>query len=304
MQKIPFEVNPVHCVDTDLIRDNARENISLIDSWLQVAEPHNDVAWLMSGGPTLRRRFEEGFFTPSDFQNKDSCHKIICVKHSLPVLRDFNVVPYVCVTLDPRPIKEKSTHGILRQNLYEAAHKDTIFLVASMTDPSVTKFLLERGNRVVGWHVANGTLEGIKGVEFAVGGGSCASSRALYIADILGFRKQRLVGYDGSYLKDDLPSDLGPKTVQSISMSFDRKYLNLDIGSYRFYTTGELAAQAQDLEKILKTQDLKADIAVVGTDPEETLMGALYDAAERRNPVMRLSLHRNTYQEILEGFNT
>ena len=81
---------------------------------------------------------------------KATNNKVFCVKHSYPKLLKNGIKPFACVILDPRPIEGVSTHNIVRKDLFKKIDKSTIFLVASMTDPSVTKHLLSKGANVKG----------------------------------------------------------------------------------------------------------------------------------------------------------
>ena len=68
----------------------------------------------------------------------------MCVKHSYPHLLANGIKPWACVVLDPRSIEGESTHGIVRKDLFKTIDPSTKFFIASMTDPSVTKYLIEK----------------------------------------------------------------------------------------------------------------------------------------------------------------
>ena len=54
--------------------------------------------------------------------------------------------------VDPRPVTGLSTHGIVRTDLFKTVDPSTLFLVAGMTDISVTNLLLEKHAQIIGWH--------------------------------------------------------------------------------------------------------------------------------------------------------
>jgi hypothetical protein len=56
------------------------------------------------------------------------------------MLLEAGIQPWACVILDPRPITGTSTHGIVRQELFKEIDPHTKFFIASMTDPTVTRF--------------------------------------------------------------------------------------------------------------------------------------------------------------------
>ena len=84
--------------------------------------------------------------------------KTMCVKHSYPHLLANDIKPWACVVLDPRSIEGESTHGIIRKDLFKTIDPSTKFFIASMTDPSVTKYLIEKKANVYGWHAFTESL--------------------------------------------------------------------------------------------------------------------------------------------------
>jgi hypothetical protein len=115
--------------------------------------------------------------------------------------------PWGCIVLDPRPIDGESTHGVLRKDLFENIDKRTIFFVASMTDPSVTRHLIEKGATIIGFHAYSNAIQRVAAEEdfpldpdtVYITGGTCAATRAVGLLHTLGFRQATMIGLDGSF---------------------------------------------------------------------------------------------------------
>ena len=133
--------------------------------------------------------------------------KVLCVKHSYPKLLEHGIKPWACVVLDPRPITGTSTHGVVRKDLFKTIDPSTKFFVASMTDASVTDYLIERKAKIWGWHEFTESLrdpeEQKKGIQnnivtlnkdlglpegtTLITGGTCAAMRAIGMLHTMGF---------------------------------------------------------------------------------------------------------------------
>ena len=222
--------------------------------------------------------------------------KIIAVKHSYGKLLEHNIKPWACVVLDPRPITGKSTHGIIRKDLFKNIDPSTKFFVASMTDPSVTKYLIERKADIWGWHAFTESLrdpeEQKKGIHnnvvtlnkdlglpegtTLITGGTCAAMRALGIMHTMGFRFFELFGYDSNM---EEPTEEQKKEMTGAEDEQPRpKYFKVSVGKEEFWTTGELLALAQDCEKYFNESPMEMDINFHG---QGTLVSALWKLSSR-----------------------
>tara|TARA_R100000306_G_scaffold62194_2_gene67535 strand:- start:18 stop:2228 length:2211 start_codon:yes stop_codon:yes gene_type:complete len=258
---VPIVVNPIDCVDKEEIYTNIDENLKLIDTWLgKKYHWHRETALVCSGGPSLsesiqaiKKEMVPALSVPP--------RRIICVKHSYPVLLREGIVPWGCIILDPRPLDGTSTHGVVRKKLFENFNDRTIFFVASMTEPSVTKFLLEKGARIIGWHAFSQAVAKQKVMEnkMLVTGGTCAAMRSVGLFHTLGFRDFKLYGFDSCLAQ--APSE----KEQKLQIEGRAKFLEVNVGSKTFWTTGELLAQAQDFEKLVQRFDVDLDIDVLGS---------------------------------------
>ena len=213
--------------------------------------------------------------------------KVVCVKHSYPLLLSHGIKPWVCTILDPRPVTGLSTHGIVRTDLFKTVDPSTLFLVAGMTDVSVTKLLIEKHAQIIGWHayseaVVNGVPDLAKDITW-ITGGTNAAMRSVSIMHTLGFRDFKLHGFDFS-LKEE------PKDPEKLDEEGQKSFLKVNVDKESFWTTGELLAGAQDLEKFFDTRPKDITLSLHG----EGLGGTLW----KTNGSKKLSPN---YKDVLYG---
>jgi hypothetical protein len=242
-----FKVAAKTCVSDDEVLSNVEQNINLLEgfSWLKPCVPHAKHAVIVSAGPSVFKRQEE---IRELAEREDTV--IFCVKHSLLKLKSIGVTPDFCVVLDPRPITGISTHGAYREDLFREAPESVKFLVASMTHPSVTKFLIDKypPKNIIGWHaMVKVTMKHPK-TDTLIHEGTSSATRSIGIARVMGFRNITLVGFDSSLEKE--PSDL--EKMYTLKENGQPQFIPLKVGGEEggttYWTTGELSAQAQDLE--------------------------------------------------------
>lgn len=292
------------------IEDNIQANLELFPRWVEVdpekrnARP-NETAWLIGGGPSLTDAFASGFITQDMFrggsERNGETHSLWLCKHALPYFRSWTV-PLNVIALDPRPIDGISTHDKRRIDLYESAPVGTVFYLASMTNPSVTKFLMDRGYDVCGWHATSNALakfntetkriieknfhEIVQTGAISITGGTSSLLRAVGLCkEAFGISRFRLLGLDSSLrlsaLEKQAASD--PDSVwrterDEITGSIKRMEVAYGVGNKPLWSTGELVAQAQDLDSMLKSaKQFGVDIKIVGTDKASSLAGQLWD---------------------------
>lgn len=284
----PIRVIPQDSRPAPEILVNIESNLKRIDKWLQKCRVHQDVLEIVSGGPSAKQYLSEladRQLMQVEYESPRR-HRVICVKHSHQWLLDAGIVPWMCVLLDPRPMDGISTHGFKRRDLLKEIHPDTLYLVASMTDPSVVDHLLEKKARIIGWHAYSNVSKQVKLPEgqFYVTGGTSAAMRSVGIGHTLGFREFHLYGYDSCY--PDPPVNW--KDIKEDGK--DRpKYLPIKVGENgaTHVTSGELLAQAQDIEELLRKADPEMQLVMRGagigqdlfdTNPRPTLpnYGDLY----------------------------
>ena len=282
---VPIIVHPRDCVPKDFIRDNIKSNLKLIDKWLGKFPMHKGNVILVSGGPYLNINKLK-----THIRNNPTS-KIVCVKHSYRTLVDNGILPWACIVLDPRPITGMSTHGVIRKDLFKKIEKKTKFFVASMTDPSVTKYLIKKGADIHGWHAFTESLRdpaeqkktiknnsvtlnpdiGIPQGATLITGGTCAAMRALGIMHTMGFRFFDLFGFDCNM--EEPTEEQKKETTGAEDEEPKPKYFQVGVDSIQYWTTGELLAMAQDCEKTFNEPVMEMDLNFYG---EDTLVAALW----------------------------
>lgn len=230
-----IQVKPVDSVDSSEQLQHIAENTAAIQNWIGCYQAHSGVALLVSAGPTLTAHLE-------DIRAKQAAGAhIFAVKHAFPVLKAAGITPDWTVILDPRPVDGRSTHGIIRTELFTDAGPSDRFLFASMTHPSVRRLLEEKHVQLYGWHAHTQSTMNAKPDAFNTGlvvaGGTCSATRIPMLAFIMGFRRFEFYGYDFFY----------PEETSQDSVKQQLMRVNLGNEQRSFLTTGELVAAMQDL---------------------------------------------------------
>ncbi len=259
-QTVPFLINPVPCVQTASEDINIRMNLDAIQRWISVCAPNDEKVIICSAGPSLEK------YIPRIKEYVEKGYKVSCVKHSLPVLVKAGITPDYCVVLDPRCVIGHSTHGEKRIDLYRQAPDSTVFFIASVTDFRTVDFLLRNNKKVVGWHRFVDALKAYPNLQPQLGGGSCSALGSIGLFFALGFREMILVGFDSSYNEE-------PKKTKLKTFQFGSKYEP----QTKFIATGELGAQAQEIEDLISKnmQLIKFDVW------SEGLGGTIWKYAQR-----------------------
>ena len=283
LTRVPIVVTPKDSRPKEEIINNVLENKKLIKDfdWIKTSKINNETAIIVSGGTST------DWWEVKDRIAKTN-GKVFCVKHSYPKLLEQGIQPFACVILDPRPIDGVSTHGVVRKDLFNKVDDQTIMLVASMTDPSVTKHLIKKGANVKGWQAYSDALRdmsvtdkivvdkttGIEEGSTLITGGTCAAMRTIAIAHTLGFRNFELFGFDCSV--GEITEEMKKETTDTEKQR--PKYMQVETGGKKFWTTGELLAMAQDCEKLFDNDQMDMGINFHG---EGTLAAAVWEASKR-----------------------
>jgi|TARA_R110000824_G_scaffold60572_3_gene161818 hypothetical protein len=305
--QVPIIVNPKDCVPKEDIMDNVKNNMKLIPTkhWVDKTRNTKDVGIIVSGGPSTD--WDELRSVIKEEEKNGAKARIMAVKHSYPTLLKQGFIPWGCTILDPRSLEGKSTHGIVRRTLFKTISKETLFFIASMTEPSVTRYLLKKKAKLIGWHAYTQALQknieeqknaaqsgnkaklivekdlGIEEGATLITGGTCAAMRTIGIMHTLGFRKFHLFGFDCNV------SEPSKKNLSELSEEGAPKFMQVSVDDHPFWTTGELLAMAQDCEKIFERDDVDLDLEFHG---KETLVAALWNKS--------ISQKKITYQELLD----
>jgi len=290
LKRVPIVVHPRDCVSKDYIKNNIQTNMNLLDpkKWISKHSPHREKGIIVSAGPYLDYKELKKFIR----ENPDS--KVVTVKHAYPHLLKNKINPWGCVVLDPRAITGKSTHNIVRKDLFKTIDPNTNFFIASMTDPSVTNFLLDSDARIWGWHAFTDSLReeeeqgaviqnqqvklneelGIPQGATLITGGTCAAMRAIGMLHTMGFREIHLFGFD--CCRDEPSKEEMTETVGDIEggETPKPKYIQVNVKDKTYWTTGELLAMAQDCEKVFSDAALDGILSFHGKD---TMVADLWD---------------------------
>jgi hypothetical protein len=300
LTRMPIVVTPKDSRPKQEIIDNVKENMKLIDdfNWLKHGKINTETAFVVSGGDSVDYNLLRG-------RLGETSGKVFCVKHSYLKLIENGIQPYACVILDPRSIEGTSTHGIVRKDLFKTIDDQTLFLIASMTDPSVTNYLIKKGANIKGWQAYSDAIRDMgvkekvvvdKGTGIGEGatlvtGGTCAAMRTISLAHILGFRNFELFGFDCSISNVTKEMEKEKIVVESDDKKEEKpKYMRVEINGSKFWTTGELLAMAQDCEKLFDSNEPEMSITVHG---EDTLVSEVYKISKRGK--------EKHYEEILNA---
>jgi len=274
----PLMVQARDCVDQSALHQNIAENIKLMDKMFEPCAPHRGRVLIVSAGPST----EKNLALVKAEQEKGTT--IVCIKHSLPMLMAAGIVPDACVILDPRDLNGTSTHNIVRKDLFKNLDTEkTIFYVASMTNTSVTKYLIERGAKVVRWDATVADIHTFfkYQVQLSIPGGSCSAIRAVGLFKLFGFFDFAILGFDCCF-------DSTPKDVTAMLPDGRPKYFKTIIHGQEFLTTGELVALTQDIERLINNPHPDIMLEILGGG----IPKVLYDNRKKQK----------TYEEMLKGF--
>jgi len=296
LKRVPIIVNPRDSVPREYITNNIQTNMKLIgdNQWVSKHPAHKEMGVIVSAGPYI------DYVALKKFLKKNPEAKVLTVKHAYPHLLANGIKPWGCVVLDPRPITGKSTHNIIRQTLFENLDTSTKFFVASMTDPSVTEFLLEKKASIYGWHAYTDSLRqqheqgkeiinqqvkvednlGIPQGATLITGGTCAAMRAIGVFHTMGFRNIHLWGFD--CCRDKPTAEEQTETTGDVEGGEvpKPKYIEVNVEEKTYWTTGELLAMAQDCEKVFSDQGMDGVLEFHG---ENTMVGDLWKINQKRD---------------------
>ena len=282
VKRVPIIVHPRDSVPKEYITSNIQTNLKLIDEdkWIVKHPAHRDKGIIVSGGPYI------DYDELKAFIKDNPTSKMLAVKHAYPNLLKNGIVPWGCIVLDPRPVEGVSTHNIVRKDLFKDVSSDTMFFVASMTDPSTTKHLKDNGANIWGWHAFTDSLReeeergnqitnnvvklneelGIPQGATLITGGTCAAMRGIGMFHTMGFRDVHLFGFD--CCRDEPTDEEKTETTGDLEggETPKPKYIEVNVEDKTYWTTGELLAMAQDCEKVFADPGLEGVLTYHGKD--------------------------------------
>lgn len=181
---LPAQLELVGNTTGDAIKANIQRSESMNGRWLQAAAPHDGVAVICAGGPSLKEEMASIAAHVSTGGKVFSCNAVPSVLSLFGIKSDYHVM------LDARAANEAFVAG---------AGKDTVCLYSSQCDASVHS---AAGDRLTLWHPAfPGILDIVgTGKERAyIGGGTTCGMKAATIAWAMGYRAIHLYGFDSCY---------------------------------------------------------------------------------------------------------
>ena len=295
LKSVPIIVHPRDCVPKDYISNNIKTNMTLIDpkKWVTKHAGHHEKAAMISAGPYLDYKELKKFIK----DNPDA--KLLTVKHAYPNLLKNGIVPWGCILLDPRPITGVSTHNVVRKDLFKKIDLKTNFFLASMTDPSVTNFMIDKEVNLFGWHAFTDSLrsETEQGTQIQnqqvkladdlnipqgatlITGGTCAAMRGIGMLHTMGFRDIHLFGFDccrDEPTKKEMTETTGDIEGGEVPKP---KYIQVTVKEKDYWTTGELLAMAQDCEKVFQDEGLEGVLTFHGKD---TMVSDLWEIQQSK----------------------
>jgi len=244
----PIEIKTKNCVPHENIQANIHYNVTLLDKWAAPCRTNDRTVVFCSGGPSLKDYFD-------DISKAREGNLLACVKHAHDMLIENDIIPDICVLLDPR------SHV---QDFIENPHPKVTYMVSSMVHPTTTDRLLEKGARVFGYHAHVGAEEdkvlSQRGMHaMLIGGGCSAAMRGISVFYTLGFHRFKLYGYDLCYTKKPFKGDKLPMKDDGTP-----QFLEVTAMGRKFWTDPEKIAQAQDFEKMLKQNETRIELEAFG----------------------------------------
>ena len=247
--RTPIKVTPHDSMPDEYIQESITANKNKMNRWIKKAgAPNNEHMCIVSGGPSLKKNIDKLKQIVAEKRSK-----VVCVKHSLPVLVKEGIIPWGCIVLDPRPIDGVSTHGVKRRDLFKDIPEKTKFFVASMTDVTAVDYILSKTDNVYGWDAFSQAIQNwpLLRDTMLIAGGTCAATRAIGLFHVLGFRNFDLFGFDACIEGE-------PEDKEELLESGSPKWIKVGIGEEeeKFWVTGELLAMAQDMENMLDNKSV------------------------------------------------
>ena len=223
------EMIPIVCnTDDGVIFNHVRDAVKRNLPWLGITPPHDGVAVIVGGGPSMKA------LLPVIASQQSAGHKVFALNGVTPALGEVGVVPDYFVLLDAREDNLRFVH----------ADNRTHNLIASQC-PSCIFDELE-GFDVTLWHPR---VEGIEdyvgsGQYALIGGGSTVGLNAMCIAYAMGYRTLHLYGFDSSYA----PTGEGHAYAQSQNDNDERDTLH--VAGQTFIAAPWMSRQAMEFQTI------------------------------------------------------
>ena len=259
-EKIPVVCN----TEDDIIFGNIRAAVERDLPWLGLTEPHDGVAVIVGGGPSMRG------LLPMIAAHKAAGHAVFAVNGVIPNLLSVDVTPDYFVLLDAR----EGNLAFLQPDL--KAHN----LIASQCPPSVFEAL--SGKEITVWHPAYpGITDYIGDKECAlIGGGTTVGLQAMSIAFAMGYRQIHLFGFDSSY------SHVGEGHAYAQELNDDEPRETYRVGKREYVAAPWMARQAIEFQEAARQlADADAEIHVHGHGLLPAIARAMSEPAQEMSEI-------------------
>lgn len=214
----------VECnVSHETILANIRHAKTLKTSWLELRDPHDGVALVVAGGPSLTDSL------PSVMAHKASGAAIVAVNGALAWLAGKNIEADYHVILDARP-----------ENAAFVCNCPATRIYSSQCDPSVA----EQADTL--FHPFFDGITDITGTDDQsayIGGGTTAGLKAIVIAYALGYRRIHLYGFDSCYRDND-------NHAYAQALNAAERIIDVHAGDKTFRCAPWMATQAEDFQSL------------------------------------------------------
>lgn len=265
--------------DEDLKR-NIRINAARPLDWVAFVEPHDGVAVLVGGGPSMKDNFW------NIERLADGGGTVFAMNAAAGFLAEHDIVPDYQVIADAKPETASLVSRRARKHLF-----------ASQCDPAC----FEKVRHPTLWHLdcrdmeAEFPPERVKRGNYAiVGGGASVGNSALSLAYVLGFRNFHVFGYDSSHRGE-------------ASHAYDQPMnrfipcVNVEWGGKVYKASVAMKAQAEKFQ--MMAQLLKQEGCTINVHGDG-LLPAMYltepaDLTERDK--YRMMWRLDTYREVSPG---
>lgn len=168
-------------VSDEVIYANIERNSLRKLDWLEMVPPHEGIALMVGGGPSLAQDVEE-------IRQRQRDGQVIFALNQVPAyLARFDLLADYQIILDARPENAEFIHPVKERAL-----------LASQCDAAV----FERATNPMLWHpVVEQLGEHLMQLRpyAAIGGGTTVGLSAICLVYALGYRKMHLYGYDSSH---------------------------------------------------------------------------------------------------------
>lgn len=252
----PLKIRAKCVADFDTIREHVAYCSTLgLEYFTPTKTPHNLEAVLVGSAPSVRTQVQK-----LKSMRKNPKYIFFGIKGGHDFLVENKIQPHFGLAVDP-------LEKIHRENFLKDA-KDCKYFIASQCHPTLFDSLIERGKKIIIWHLATTNLgewtreEGSPVYRhYLIPGGSTSGLRAMVLAFAMGFRRFHLFGYD-SCLSGTLRKVNGEEYHDKKADGSD-KAVSMVVGGKKFIADPAMASQANEFQELLKSMYRTDDPFVV-----------------------------------------